>query len=189
MLASRWTDVHTLNHLARAELAEAGLLRGPVLEVCGRPFQAGDRVTTLRNARRLGVTNGTTGTVTAVDTSLRSLTVATDSGTSVTLPATYLDSRALVHGYATTIHKAQGLTVDRAYVLADDRLTRETGYTALSRGRDENRLYAVASPALEHDHGHLTDVEPMEHLRRAFERTSAQHLAVEEDLGMDVDIG
>jgi hypothetical protein len=29
----------------------------------------------------------------------------------------------------------------------------------------------------------------MEHLRRAFERTSAQHLAVEDDLGMDVDIG
>ncbi|MEX1009658.1 MAG: MobF family relaxase [Acidimicrobiia bacterium] len=189
MLASRWKDVHTLNYLARCNLNDAGLLTGPVFDIADRPFQAGDRIMTLRNARRLGVTNGTTGTVVSVDAEGRSLTVGTDDGIAVTLPATYLDSRAVVHAYATTIHKAQGLTVDRAYVLADDRLTRETGYTALSRGRDENRLYTVASPVLEHDHGHLIDRNPMQDLRRALERTTAQQLAVEHDLGIEIDIG
>ena len=147
MLASRWTDVHTLNTLARRKLDDAGLLTGPAVEIDGRPFQAGDRVMTLRNARRLGVTNGTTGTVISVDLEARTLTFGTDDGCVAALPTAYLDSRAIVHAYATTIHKAQGLTVDRAYVLADDRLTRETGYTALSRGRDDNRLYTVAARA------------------------------------------
>ncbi len=135
---------------------------------------------TLRNARRLGVTNGTTGTVTSVDIDARTLVIASDNGPRVTLPATYLDSHAVVHAYATTIHKAQGLTVDRTYVLADDRLTRETAYTALSRGRHENQLYAVASPAYEHDHGHVTRPDPMIDLQRELQRSNAQHLAVDD---------
>jgi ATP-dependent exoDNAse (exonuclease V) alpha subunit len=189
MLASRWRDVHDLNWRAREGLAESGLLRGPTLDVDGRPFQAGDRIMTLRNARRLGITNGTTGTVASVDIDARTLTVRTDHGAAVTLPTTYLDSRAIVHGYATTVHKAQGLTVDRAYLLADDRLTRETGYTGLSRGRDENRLYMVDAHELEQDHGHLIGRDPMGNLRHALERSTAQQLAVDHDLGMEIEIG
>jgi len=56
----------------------------------------------------------------------------------VTLDADYLDDRTvhgdptLLHGYASTIHVAQGLTVDHAFVLAGPGLNRESGYTALS---------------------------------------------------------
>jgi len=49
-----------------------------------------------------------------------------------------------LHGYASTIHVAQGLTVDHRLVLAGPGLNRESGYTALSRGRHTNRLYAAA---------------------------------------------
>jgi ATP-dependent exoDNAse (exonuclease V) alpha subunit len=180
MLASRWIDVHALNQLARTELQRRGHLTGPALDIDGRCYQAGDRVMTLRNARRLGVTNGTTGPITSVDVDARTLTIASDNGPRVTLPAIYLDSHAIVHAYATTIHKAQGLTVDRTYILADDRLTRETGYTALSRGRNDNHLYAVASPILEHDHGHLTSSDPLIDLRRDLQRSNAQYLAVDD---------
>jgi conjugative relaxase-like TrwC/TraI family protein len=180
MLASRWTDVHALNQLARIELQRRGHLTGPALDIDGRSYQAGDRVMTLRNARRLGVMNGTIGTIAAVHTDTRALILADDDGTRVTLPASYLDSHAIVHAYATTIHKAQGLTVDRTYVLADDRLTRETAYTALSRGRHNNQLYAVASPAYEHDHGHLSRPDPMIDLRRELKRSNSQHLAVDD---------
>ena len=41
---------------------------------------------------------------------------------------------------------AQGVTVDRTFVLADDSLTRELGYTAMSRGRHRNDLYLAERP-------------------------------------------
>ncbi|MGH3660205.1 MAG: hypothetical protein ACRDUA_26515, partial [Micromonosporaceae bacterium] len=49
-------------------------------------------------------------------------------------------------GYATTIHKAQGVTATQAFVLVDDALYQEAGYVALSRGSRTNRLYTADSP-------------------------------------------
>lgn len=51
------------------------------------------------------------------------------------------------YGYARTVHKSQGLTCDVALLLGDDTLYTELGYTALTRGRHENHLYAVTSAA------------------------------------------
>jgi len=45
------------------------------------------------------------------------------------------------HGYAATIHKAQGVTVDRVHVLATPGLDRHAAYVALSRHRDRVDLY------------------------------------------------
>ncbi len=145
MVAARWSDVDDLNARARQHLEAAGMVSGPTLEIDDRPYQAGDRVMTLRNHRRLGVRNGTLATVTDVDPDERTITIRTDRGTSHALPAAYLDAGHLRHAYATTIHKAQGLTVDQALVLGYDTLYQEAGYVALSRGRAENRLYLVAS--------------------------------------------
>ncbi len=142
---------------------------------------------TLRNARRLGVTNGTTGTVTLVDRDSRTLTMRSDEGAIVELPATYVDSGAIVHAYATTVHKAQGITVDRSFLYADDRLARESGYTALSRGVTENHIYLVATRSLERDHGHLQPRDPYDDLGRNLERSQAQHLAVDHDMGVEID--
>jgi hypothetical protein len=59
------------------------------------------------------------------------------------LPASYLEAGHLGHGYALTVHKAQGLTVERAYVLATEALTKEAGYVALSRARDGSELFVA----------------------------------------------
>lgn len=48
-----------------------------------------------------------------------------------------------------TVHKAQGVTVDRAFVLGSDDLYREMGYVAMSRGRYGNHLYVVGEPTRE----------------------------------------
>ena len=154
MLATRWSDVDDLNARARAHLQEAAKLTGPVLTVDERPYQAGDRIMTLRNDRRLGVRNGTCATITAVDTRQREMTVRTDTGTELTLPARYLDAGHVRHAYATTIHKAQGQTTDRAFVLGSDTLYQEAGYVALSRGRAENRIYLVGSEPRPEAHAH-----------------------------------
>ena len=135
MVAARHYDVDDLNARARAHRQTAGQLTGPTLEVDGRPYQAGDRVMTLRNQRRLGVRNGTFATITDVDTDRREMTIRTDQATVHQLPAAYLDAGHVRHAYATTIHKAQGITVDQTLVLGNDTLYQEAGYVALSRGR------------------------------------------------------
>jgi hypothetical protein len=50
------------------------------------------------------------------------LTVALDDGRSTELPHGYANDGHLDHGYAITAHRAQGATVDRAFVLGSDEL-------------------------------------------------------------------
>jgi conjugative relaxase-like TrwC/TraI family protein len=188
MLAMRWRDIHELNRRARAILVDAGLVDGPTLEIDGSPYQRGDRVMTLRNARRHGITNGTTGTVEGVDPNAGTLTVRTDDGPTITLPATYLHHTTVVHAYATTVHKAQGITVDRAFIYADDRLARESAYTAMSRGAAENHIYLAHAHAAEPDHGHHQTSDARQELIRNLERSQAQHLATDHDLDVEIEL-
>ena len=74
----------------------------------------GDRVICLRNDRRLDVMNGTIGTVERPIGN--SLVVATTTTATRLLPADYLEAGHLGHGYALTVHKSQGMTVERAFV-------------------------------------------------------------------------
>ena len=58
----------------------------------------------------------------------------------------YHDNIRLDYGYALTIASAQGLTVDRAYLLADDRPARETIYPAATRHRKRLDIYVNRAP-------------------------------------------
>ena len=148
MLAVGRAEVATLNEAARATLRRSGRLGADVLEVDGLGFAVGDKVVCLRNDRRIGVVNGTVGTVErAVG---QGLAIGTAEGPRL-LPKAYLEAGHLGHAYALTIHKAQGLTVERAYVLAGESLTQEAGYVAMSRARETTELFvplaAVADDA------------------------------------------
>jgi conjugative relaxase-like TrwC/TraI family protein len=151
MLAQRRDDVKDLNTRAREHMRAAGRLGDKELRLPGGAFAVGDHVLLKRNDLRLGVVNGDRGCVTAVDTENRRLTLDL-GGEKVTLGPGYLEDRTvhgdptLQHGYAMTVHVAQGLTVDHAFVLAGPGLNRELGYTALSRGRKTNHLYAARDP-------------------------------------------
>ncbi|MDE2751093.1 MAG: hypothetical protein OXI83_00820, partial [Gemmatimonadota bacterium] len=52
----------------------------------------------------------------------------------------------LDHGYALTVAAAQGLTVDKTFLLADDRPSRETTYPAATRHREEIDIYVNRAP-------------------------------------------
>ena len=56
------------------------------------------------------------------------------------------DNIRLDYGYAMTIASAQGLTVDRAFLLADERPARETIYPAATRHREGLDIYVNRSP-------------------------------------------
>src|SRR6185437_3256857 len=110
-------EVRALNEVARERMRAAGELGDEVhvaVERGARNFARGDRVMFLQNERGLGVKNGTLGTIEQV--SAQSISVQTDDGRSVRFDLK--DYNRIDHGYAATIHKAQGMTVDRAHVLA-----------------------------------------------------------------------
>ena len=129
-----------LNQLARGRMREAGELGSDqaVQTARGeRVFAAGNRLMFLRNERELGVKNGSLGQVEAV-TEQRTA-VRLDDGRRVAFDLkAYAD---VDHGYAATIHKAQGVTVDRAHVLASSGLDRHAAYVALTRHRDGVALH------------------------------------------------
>ena len=78
MVAASLRDIDDLNCRARILLDEAGELTGRPLEAAGREYRVGDRILCLRNHPRLGVLNGTRGTVTEVDRGARVLTFVRD---------------------------------------------------------------------------------------------------------------
>jgi hypothetical protein len=128
-------EVRALNEVARMRMRIAGGLGNEVrltVERGVRNFASGDRVMFLQNERSLGVKNGTLGTVEQV--SAQSMTVQTDDGRSVHFD--FEDYNRIDHGYAATIHKAQGMTVDRTHVLATPGMDTHGSYVALSRHRD-----------------------------------------------------
>ncbi len=182
MVAARLADVDDLNRRARHMLRDERHLRDDQVRLAGRSFAEGDTVLALRNDYRLGVLNGTRAVVERIDTRRHELTLTTTTNhETVVVPFAYADAGYLAHGYATTIHKAQGATVDRCYVLADDTLTREHAYTALSRGRHGNDLFIVA-PDRRTDERHAVEVEPdpLAAVRHAIARTGAKRMAVDQ---------
>jgi len=99
-----------------------------------------------------------------------------------------LDGGGLDHGYALTVHQAQGLTVDRAFLLGSDALYREAGYVGLSRGRQENRIYLTdqpdhfihTDPAVEQPHLNAEQPRtPLETILAALRRSKAQDMALD----------
>ncbi|MBN8808261.1 MAG: Ti-type conjugative transfer relaxase TraA [Sphingomonas sp.] len=133
-------EVEALNQRARERLRAAGLLGADILlnvEKGERRLAAGDRVVFGRNERSLGVKNGSLGIVESV-TNTR-MAVMLDDGRPVAFDLK--DYAAIDHGYAATVHKAQGMTVDRVHVLATPGLDRHASYVALSRHRDGVELY------------------------------------------------
>jgi hypothetical protein len=173
--------VRRLNADARALMTQSDRLVGPVLQSRDRDFQAGDRVLCHKNHPRFGVLNGDLGTVTATHHDTRALTVRLDRQPEpVRLPVWYLDDGHLDHGYAITCHKAQGATVERAFVVAGGSITREWAYVAMSRGRAANTMY-LAGALLIDDCDHLAHERPHEADRLAaiLTRIEAQTAAID----------
>ncbi|PSJ43338.1 Ti-type conjugative transfer relaxase TraA [Allosphingosinicella deserti] len=133
-------EVQSLNGLARKRLFDRGELGDEVTvatERGERLFAAGDRIMFLKNERSLGVKNGSLGRVESVSSAR--MAVLLDDGRAVAFDIK--DYAHVDHGYAATIHKAQGVTVDRVHVLATPGLDRHAAYVALSRHRDQVDLH------------------------------------------------
>ena len=108
MVAGTKRNVDDLNDRARIKAHDAGRLGTEQLTIGGRDFAVGDEVIANRNDYRLGVLNGTRATITALDHENRAVRAQAEAGEIVVVPPAYLDAGHLSHGYAPTLHKAQG---------------------------------------------------------------------------------
>jgi ATP-dependent exoDNAse (exonuclease V) alpha subunit len=107
----------------------------------GEQLGLGDRVATRRNDPDLQVTNRQTWTICAVrdDGGL----VLLGHGRERPVPAEYA-TRSVELAYATTVHGAQGDTVDRAHFAVGETTGAAAAYVAMTRGRDTNTAHLVA---------------------------------------------
>jgi conjugative relaxase-like TrwC/TraI family protein len=158
MIAASNDDVVRLSARARLDRVAAGDVEAGGVQLHNDAIAGtGDTIVTRSNARLLRMTRGTdfvkngdlwTVTERHDDGSLR--VQSTTHRGCVTLPAAYVAENVEL-GYATTIHRVQGMTVDTAHYLVAGGATREQLYTGMTRGRERNQLYVVTDELLEVD--------------------------------------
>lgn len=143
ILAHLRRDVRMLNELARTKLIERGIIEhgSPFKTADGvRNFAAGDQIVFLKNEGSLGVKNGMLGKV--VEAAPGRIVAVIGDGehrAQVTVEQRFYNN--VDHGYATTVHKSQGATVDRVRVLASLSLDRHLTYVAMTRHREDLGVY------------------------------------------------
>lgn len=143
ILAHLRRDVHLLNKLARERLVARGIIKaGSAFRTSegNRNFAAGDQIVFLKNEGSIGVRNGMLGKV--VEAADGRILVDVGEGEHrrrVSVEERFYNT--LDHGYATTVHKAQGATVDRVKLLASLSLDRHLTYVAMTRHRQDLGIY------------------------------------------------
>nr|WP_307853776.1 MobF family relaxase [Nocardioides palaemonis] len=110
----------------------------------GEQLDVGACVATRRNDPTLGVTNRQTWTVTATTTAGDLIVHSPDRHIDRQLPAAYVRDHVEL-AYATTIHGAQGETVDHAHVAIGETTGAAAAYVAMTRGRESNVAHLVAA--------------------------------------------
>ncbi|MGE6744004.1 Ti-type conjugative transfer relaxase TraA [Allorhizobium pseudoryzae] len=143
ILAHLRRDVRMLNELARTKLIERGIIEhgSPFKTADGvRSFAAGDQIVFLKNEGALDVKNGMLGKVLeATPGRIVAVIGEGDHQRQVTVEQRFYNNVDL--GYATTVHKSQGATVDRVKVLASLSLDRHLTYVAMTRHREDLGVY------------------------------------------------
>lgn len=180
ILAGTRHDAERLNHKAQAKRRERGELGRFGVSLGGDPedrsrqperAHRNDRVMFRKNHRGLDVRNGEMGTVRRVDApplGRGRLWVELDDGRTVQVDLKRYDALSL--GYAATTHKAQGATVEQAFVYTTPKdASREMSYVQVSRHRGDVHVFMP---------GHVRD-EDFDELRKAMERSKQRDLAVQ----------
>lgn len=150
ILAYMRRDVRALNDLVRSALIERGQIsEGHEFRTAegARNFAAGDQVVFLKNEGSLGVMNGMIGRVVDAGKGRIVVEVGEEGRGPGSSRKIEIDQRFYTnvdHGYATTVHKSQGATVDHVKVLASSMFDRHLSYVALTRHRESVELYASA---------------------------------------------
>jgi conjugative relaxase-like TrwC/TraI family protein len=192
MIVSTNEQAAVLAERARHTLIERGAVsEGPTVQLRDNLASIGDHIVTRRNDRRLvtsnrgWVVNGDLWTIIEVYDDGAVDARRHGDGATITLPADYLTEHCHL-GYATTAHRAQGMTVDICHAAMTHATSHEALYVAATRGRDGNHLWV----ATDTDREVVRDADdlpaPESVLSRILERRDPDrlsvHQAIEESL-------
>ncbi|MBY0501031.1 MAG: AAA family ATPase [Alphaproteobacteria bacterium] len=154
MLAYSNRDVNDLNQFARTLLKTSGHISGTefiyttkkeveddfrrtrILKI-QKSFSKGDRIVFTKNKYWSGIRNGTMGTIMELDR--QKIAVKLDEGKEISF-APNLNPH-FDHGWAITVHKSQGTTVDRTFVLASFEMTQNLAYVSMTRHREWVKVF------------------------------------------------
>ena len=169
VLAYTNDDVAALNSDIRQVRVERGDL-GPshTLPTTQGPqeFASGDRVLFTGTDNRRGLSNGRAGTVENIEGTEITMRLDGRGQRSVTFDAK--EFRDFQHGYAGTIYKAQGRTLDQTYLYHSEHWRAAPSYVALTRHRDKAELFVARNTA--------EDVKQLgRQMARVDERRAASH--------------
>lgn len=145
-LAHKRSDVFAINKAIRAARQSANELQDEQVfetDFGKRAFAQGDHIVFTRNDYDLNVRNGMLGWVTKAEKD--KLTVQVDSSDRVKSPTVLTINTkrfsSFDHGYASTIHRSQGVTVDHAFVIKSKAMDQHLSYVAMTRHKTEMRVY------------------------------------------------
>lgn len=141
-------DVQQLNGALRAVRRMRGEL-GPDHELDtthGRfAFAAGDRIQFTGTDKMQAIHNGTVGTVAAIDGT--TITLELDGRRPRTITFDAAEFRQFRHGYAGTIYRGQGKTLDQTYLYHSEHWRSAASYVALTRHREKADLFVARNTA------------------------------------------
>jgi Ti-type conjugative transfer relaxase TraA len=142
ILGATKAEVSEINRLCQAERLNKNELKITSVNIEGIKIFENDRILFTKNSKAFNVKNGDLGTITEISRLDRTIKVKLDNEKSVTIP--FQRYKDIQLGYAVTTHKAQGVTVNKAYVLVGGSMQdRELSYVQMSRGREQTRIYAT----------------------------------------------
>lgn len=95
-----------------------------------------------------------------------------DDGARAAFTGDYLKEH-ITHGYAVTVHSAQGVTAEVTRAVLGENTSRNLLYVALTRGRDANHAYLYERRAGETEHEHTEHAEGVHVARRGTSRDAA----------------
>lgn len=145
ILAQKRADVRAMNLLAQQKRKEAGELGNTWSSVGEYRIFEGDRVQFGMNSKEVGVDNGQMGKVLRINNVKRSFDVELDGGKRISFATKDYNSFSL--GYASTVHKFQGGTIDHAYLMASSNSDKHLSYVGGSRSKVETKIYAQGDKA------------------------------------------
>ncbi len=186
------------NERARAHLRNTGELEGPDVPVGSLNIAVGDEIVTRRNARWIVTTNksrvinGARWEVTRIRNDGALDVTSLDGRGRATLPADYTAADdQLSYGYGSTVHRAQGCTVDQAIFIADEGASRNLLYVAASRGRERNDIWLTQEGSQPTSDSTTLTNDDVEVLRQVLERTDQEATSSEvvwaKELGYELD--
>ena len=148
ILTNHKADAAKINQEIREKLQEQGKIKEDAKEIDNGSrkiaLAQGDRIMFTRNDYDINLRNGQRATVIEANERKDNIRVEMDNGVKRTIDTEKYND--IEYGWASTTHKAQGATVEKAYVYAhtqEPMASQQSTYVQISRAKEETKIYAV----------------------------------------------